>query len=92
MAVDDRSTDATGAILDAAGGGRTARGWRCCMWRRCRRGGWARRMRWRWRRGRRLRSTTPDYLLFTDGDIVFRQDAMRRSLAQAVASGRTTLW
>jgi GT2 family glycosyltransferase len=28
----------------------------------------------------------PDYLLFTDGDIVFRQDAIRRALAHAVAT------
>jgi GT2 family glycosyltransferase len=29
---------------------------------------------------------TPDYLLFTDGDIVFRVDTIRRSLAHAVAT------
>ena len=33
------------------------------------------------------RQTTSEWLLFTDGDILFRKDSVRRSLAYAVASG-----
>jgi GT2 family glycosyltransferase len=31
--------------------------------------------------------TQPEFLLFTDADVVFRSDALRRTLAQAVVSG-----
>lgn len=33
------------------------------------------------------RDTVSDYLLFTDADVAFRSDALRRCLAQAVATG-----
>ena len=56
------------------------------MWRRFRRAGWVRRTRWRWRRGTRLRAYGSDYLLFTDGDIVFRADAVRRALVEVCAT------
>jgi len=36
--------------------------------------------------GHAIATSKPEYLLFTDADIVFRCDAIRRSLAQAVAT------
>jgi cellulose synthase/poly-beta-1,6-N-acetylglucosamine synthase-like glycosyltransferase len=36
--------------------------------------------------GAAIEQYAPDYLLFTDGDIVFRRDAIRRALAHAVST------
>lgn len=81
VAVDDRSTDATGAILDrlAAGDARlrvvhvTALpdGW-LGKNHACAAG---------------ARAATGEWLLFTDGDVVFGRDALRRALAYARARG-----
>ena len=84
IAVDDRSTDETGAILDrlAAHSGRLEvmhvtelpKGWL----------GKTHAMAMAAQQA--IAEHDPDYLLFTDGDIVFRRDALRRSLVAAVGS------
>ena len=85
LAVDDRSSDQTGAILDELSRTHSARlevlhvtalpaswlGKTYAMASAAR---------------QTIATHNPDYLLFTDADIVFRADAIRRSLAQAVAS------
>ncbi len=81
IAVDDRSTDATGAIMEALAAEHPDKlqvlhvtelpsGWL----------GKTHAM------ACAAYHATSDYLLFTDGDILFRPDACRRCLAQAVAS------
>lgn len=81
IAVDDRSTDATGAIMEALAAEHPGKlqvlhvtelpsGWL----------GKTHAM------ACAAHHATSDYLLFTDGDILFRPDACRRCLAQAVAS------
>jgi len=86
LAVNDRSTDATGALLDelaaANAGGRLTvlhvvelpAGWL----------GKTHAMAMAARRA--VESYDPDYLLFTDADIDFAPDAIRRSLVAAVRS------
>lgn len=86
IAVDDRSTDATGAILDGLASGNAERlevlhvtelpeGWL----------GKTHAMALAARHA--VTEHDPDYLLFTDGDVLFRKDAVRRTLARAVATG-----
>jgi len=81
IAVDDRSTDATGEIMEALATQHPAKlrilhitelppGWL----------GKPHAM------AVAARPAVSDFLLFTDADILFRPDALRRSLAQAVAS------
>lgn len=78
VAVDDRSTDQTGAIMDSLGGSRLRilhitelppewLGKTHAM-------------------AVAARDVTSDFILFTDGDILFRPDAIRRALANAVAT------
>jgi hypothetical protein len=85
LAVDDRSTDETGAILDRLAGVHGRRlevvhiselpaGWL----------GKTHAMAFAARYA--IASQRPDYILFSDADIVFRADAIRRSLAEAAAS------
>ena len=83
LAVDDRSTDQTGAIMDASASTQSTRlevlhittlpanrlGKTHAMALAARHA---------------LATHRPDYLLFTDADIVFRRDAIRRSLTLAV--------
>jgi len=79
IAVDDRSTDATGAIMDSLSSPRLKtihftvlpQGWL----------GKTHAM------ATAADSTDSDFLLFTDGDMFFRPDAIRRALAHAVAVG-----
>jgi glycosyltransferase involved in cell wall biosynthesis len=82
IAVDDRSTDATGAIMEALAAEHPDQlrvlhvtdlpsGWL----------GKTHAM------ALGAHHAASDYLLFTDGDILFRSDACRRCLAQAVATG-----
>jgi glycosyltransferase involved in cell wall biosynthesis len=82
IAVDDRSTDRTGEIMDevaATAGGKLKiihvhelpRGWM----------GKAHAM---WSAGRQA---TGDWLLFTDADVMFRPDCLRRAIAYAEAEG-----
>ncbi len=85
IAVDDRSEDATGAILDRLQG----------QWRE--RGeashhrlkvlhvtelpsGWLGKTHAMWQAGKQA---TGDWLLFTDADVVFREDALRRAVVYA---------
>jgi glycosyltransferase involved in cell wall biosynthesis len=81
IAVDDRSSDATGPIMEALAAEHSDKlrvlhvnelpsGWL----------GKTHAMAFA------AHHAASDYLLFTDGDILFRQDACRRCLAQAVAS------
>ena len=85
IAVDDRSTDQTGAIMDALGRAHPGRlevlhvtalppNWL----------GKTHAMALAAKRA--VASHSPNYLLFTDGDILFRPDAIRRSLAHAVTT------
>ena len=84
LAIDDRSTDATGRIMDALAAAYPDRlttlpitalpaGWL----------GKTHAMALAARHA--IAIYRPEYLLFTDADILFRPDAIRRSLAQAVA-------
>ena len=87
FAVDDRSTDSTGALLDslalAHAGGRLAvlhvtelpAGWL------------GKTHAMAIAAAEAVESYRPDYLLFTDADIDFAPDAIRRSLVAAVRSG-----
>ncbi|WP_263384447.1 glycosyltransferase [Granulicella arctica] len=82
VAVDDRSTDATGALMDGLAAEHPGRlrvlhvtelpadwlGKTHAM-------------------AMAAEETSSDWLLFTDGDVLFRVDAVRRSLAYAMASG-----
>jgi glycosyltransferase involved in cell wall biosynthesis len=80
IAVDDRSIDQTGAIMDSLANAHPARlevlhvTTLSANWL-----GKTHAMALAARQA--IASHNPDYLLFTDGDIVFRRDAIRRSLA-----------
>jgi len=84
IAVDDRSTDGTGAILDklaAARGGRLE-----VLHVQTLPGGWLGKTHAMALAVRRaMEKDGCEYLLFTDGDVVFRVDAVRRALAMACA-------
>ena len=82
LAVDDRSTDGTGAVMDELAGK------------------WPERLRvlhvaelpagWLGKTHAMAKAAEvaeTEFLLFTDGDILFRQDAVRRAVANAVATG-----
>lgn len=85
IAVDDRSADSTGSIMEAIAGKSAGRlsvlhvaelpdGWL----------GKTHAMAWGAREA--IPSHEPQYLLFTDADVLFAPEAIRRSLAQAVAT------
>ena len=85
IAVDDRSTDTTGALMDQIAAEHPGRltvlhvtdlpaGWL----------GKTHALAFAAKQAAVL--TQPDFLLFTDGDVVFRSDALRRTLVQAVRS------
>jgi glycosyltransferase involved in cell wall biosynthesis len=86
IAVDDRSTDGTGELMEALAGRFPGRlrvlhvlelppGWL----------GKTHAMAWAAREA--LATGEAEFLLFTDADVVFRVDAVRRSLVRAVESG-----
>lgn len=86
IAVDDRSTDVTGQIMDSLAGGHGGKlsvlhvvdlpeGWL----------GKTHALALAARQAAVL--TQPDFLLFTDADVVFRPDALRRALAEVQRSG-----
>ena len=85
LAVDDRSTDGTGAILDGMAG---AYGERLDVVHiPDLPAGWLGKTHAMALAARRVIVTRkPDFLLFTDADIVFRADAIRRSLVEVAAS------
>jgi len=82
IAVDDRSTDQTGAIMDeiAAQHPQNLRALHVPELP----AGWVGKTH---AMALGARHAPTDYLLFTDADVLFRSDAIRRSLAYAVASG-----
>ena len=83
IAVDDRSTDATGDIIDRLAAANTAR--LKAIHVRELPPGWLGKTHAMALAARHAISVhQPDYLLFTDADILFALDAIRRSLAQAV--------
>jgi glycosyltransferase involved in cell wall biosynthesis len=85
LAVDDRSSDQTGAILDELSRTHSAR--LEVLHVTALPASWLGKTHAMASAARQTIAThNPDYLLFTDADIVFRADAIRRSLAQAVAS------
>jgi glycosyltransferase involved in cell wall biosynthesis len=82
LAVDDRSTDGTGAIMDSFAA-------RCPDRMKVIHvaelpAGWLGKTH---AMSIAARESTSEYLLFTDADILFSPDALRRSMAYAVASG-----
>ena len=85
VAVDDRSTDGTGAILDALA---SVHGKRLeVLHVEALPEGWLGKTHAMAMAARQAIATVGcDYLLFTDGDVVFRPDAVRRALAQACAT------
>ncbi len=84
IAVNDRSEDATGAILDRLAelhaGAETSEHFLKVLHVRELPAGWLGKTHAMWQAGRQA---TGDWLLFTDADVVFRQDALRRAIAYA---------
>lgn len=77
FAVDDRSTDATGTVMDRI----MARSDRLRVLHVTELpSGWLGKTHAMWRGGAETQS---DWILFTDGDVIFRPDAVRRTLAYA---------
>ena len=81
VAVDDRSTDATGTIMDRmqAQSSDKLRVLHVTELPP----GWLGKTHAMWRGGAEIQS---DWILFTDGDVIFRQDALRRTVAYAEAA------
>ena len=77
IAVDDRSADATGAIMDELAGERLQ-----VMHVRELPAGWLGKTH-AMARAAELAGAATDWLLFTDADVVFRADALRRALVYA---------
>lgn len=85
IAIDDRSTDGTGQIMD--GIARDRREQIEVMHVEVLPAGWLGKTHAISMAARHaIAINRPDYLLFTDADILFQVDALRRSLTQAVAS------
>jgi glycosyltransferase involved in cell wall biosynthesis len=80
IAVDDRSTDRTGEIMDTVAG--TSEGKVDVVHIRDLPPGWLGKTHAMWTAARQ---TNPDWLLFTDADVMFRKDALRRAIAYAEA-------
>jgi GT2 family glycosyltransferase len=85
IAVDDRSTDDTGTIMDAVAGRHRDR--LEVMHIEVLPPGWLGKTHAISLAARHAIATSmPDYLLFTDADVLFKPDALRRALVEAVAS------
>ena len=80
-AVDDRSIDSTGAIMDRVAA--ASRGRLRVLHVTELPAGWLGKTHAMWRGAAERQS---DWILFTDGDVIFRPDALRRALAYAEAS------
>jgi glycosyltransferase involved in cell wall biosynthesis len=84
IAVDDRSQDATGSILDRIGEEWRSRGQEPPRLRvihiRELPAGWLGKTHAMWTAGKEV---TGEWLLFTDADVVYRKDALRRAVAYA---------
>jgi glycosyltransferase involved in cell wall biosynthesis len=81
LAVDDRSTDGTGATMDSVAA-RSPDRLRALHVTELP-PGWLGKTHAMWRGAAETQS---DWILFTDGDVIFRQDALRRTLAFAESS------
>ena len=81
LAVDDRSTDSTGAIMD--GIARTTSARLRVLHINELPPGWLGKTHAMWLGATRTQS---EWILFTDGDVIFRPDALRRTLAYAESS------
>lgn len=86
IAADDRSTDATGAMMDALAERHPAR-LRALHIRELPANWLGKPHAMAMAARDAIAIDRPDYLLFTDADIFFEPQAIRRSLAQAVATG-----
>jgi glycosyltransferase involved in cell wall biosynthesis len=85
FAVDDRSTDGTGTIIDSLAAQNPGR--LCALHVKQLPEGWLGKPHAMALAARHAIAVDhPDYLLFTDADVLFHPQAIRRSLAQAVAT------
>jgi hypothetical protein len=85
IGVDDRSSDETGAIMDALARAHPDR--LEVLHLEALPAGWLGKTHAMAKAARQaIGEHNPDYLLFTDGDILFRQDAIRRAVAEALAT------
>jgi glycosyltransferase involved in cell wall biosynthesis len=82
IAVDDRSTDRTGEVMDRVASSPAARGILRILHVRELPAGWLGKAHAMWTAGKQA---TGDWLLFTDADVLFRPDSLRRALAYAEA-------
>jgi glycosyltransferase involved in cell wall biosynthesis len=82
LAVNDRSTDATGVIMDRVAGAPEARGRLHVIHVDALPSGWLGKTHAMWTAGQQA---SGDWLLFTDADVVFHPDALRRAIAYAQA-------
>jgi cellulose synthase/poly-beta-1,6-N-acetylglucosamine synthase-like glycosyltransferase len=80
IAVDDRSTDQTGEIMDRVAEGGEAHGRLRVIHVDSLPSGWLGKTHAMWTAGKQA---TGDWLLFTDADVLFKPDALRRALAYA---------
>ena len=82
VAVNDRSTDETGAIMDRIASGPDARGRLKVVHVKELPAGWLGKTHAMWNAAR---EATGEWLLFTDADVMFKPDALRRAVAYAEA-------
>jgi len=82
IAVDDRSTDETGAIMDLVAAAPLTRGRLKIIHVKELPPGWLGKTHAMWSAGRQA---TGDWLLFTDGDVLFKPDTLRRAIAYGEA-------
>ncbi len=80
IAVDDRSTDRTGQLMDGVASSSQARGILRVIHVRELPPGWLGKAHAMWTAGKQA---TGDWLLFTDADVLFKPDSLRRALAYA---------
>jgi len=85
IAIDDRSDDKTGAVMDLLSESRRSQGASSCSRLQVLHikdlpAGWLGKTHAMWRGGQ---LATGDWILFTDADVVFRADALRRAIVQA---------
>src|SRR5215469_16359368 len=85
LAVDDRSTDATGTIIDTLAAQNSDR-LRALHVKQLPEGWLGKPHAMALAARHAIAVEQPDYLLFTDADVLFQPQAIRRSLAQAVAT------
>lgn len=82
IAVNDRSTDRTGEIMDQVAASRAAHGRLRVIHIDALPSGWLGKTHAMWSAARQA---TGDWLLFTDADVLFKPDSLRRALAYAEA-------